>query len=232
MIEDPPVLTLRRQFPRPTAAQISAFEGISTGFVCDAMGGKAALDYRIGPVGDGRDIECVAVGTAIVADNGPADVLATFGALTILQPGDMLVIATDGCTSCAALGDLVCGMARNAGAAGIVTDGLARDYPGIVKVGLPLWCAGISPNSPYAKGPGRVGEAAMVGGRRIASGDLIVADRDGVAVVPLPEIDRVIAQLAGIRTAEAELDAMVADGHYARPVIAEMLADGRARFTD
>ena len=183
-------------------------------------------------MGDGRDIECAAIGTAVVADNGPADVLATFGALTILQPGDILVIATDGRTSCAALGDLVCGMARNTGAAGIVTDGLVRDYPGIVDVGLPVWCAGISPNSPYAKGPGRVGEAAMVGGHHIASGDLIVADRDGVAVLPQAEIDHVIAQLDGSRTAEAALDAMVTDGHYERPIIAEMLADGRARLLD
>ena len=96
MIEEPPVLTLRRSFPRPSAAQIAAFKGVPTGFVCDAMGGQGALSSDIQPIGGGRDIDCRAIGPALVADNGPAEILATMGALHILEPGDIIATGTPG----------------------------------------------------------------------------------------------------------------------------------------
>ena len=55
MIGDPPVLTLRQNFERPTAAQVAAFEGVPTGFVVDAQMGQGAVDQRIKPLRD--DIE-------------------------------------------------------------------------------------------------------------------------------------------------------------------------------
>ena len=81
MINEPAKLTIRARFPRPTPAQIAAFKDVPTGFVCDAMEGQGALDSRIQPIGGGRDMECHAVGPALVADNGPAEILATMGAL-------------------------------------------------------------------------------------------------------------------------------------------------------
>ena len=56
------------------------------------------------------------------------------------------------------------GMARNRGLAGLVTDGLVRDLPGILAVGLPVYCAGVTPNSPARNGPGTVGLPVVVGG--------------------------------------------------------------------
>jgi 4-hydroxy-4-methyl-2-oxoglutarate aldolase len=50
MIGDPPVLTLRQNFERPTAAQVAAFEGVPTGFVVDAQMGQGAVDQRIKPL--------------------------------------------------------------------------------------------------------------------------------------------------------------------------------------
>ncbi|MEO3413073.1 RraA family protein [Roseovarius sp. CAU 1744] len=228
MIEEPPILTLRRDFPRPTRDQIDAFRDVPTGFVCDAMGGQGALDARIGPIGNGRDIDCRAVGPALVADNGPAEILGTMGALHILEPGDVIVAAVHGHRNCSAAGDQFCGMMKNKGAAGFVTDGEMRDYDGIVAAGLPAWCTGLSPNSPYSNGPARVGFDAVIGGRRVVSGDLVVADRNGVVVVPLADIDKVIAQLARVRNAEEELETKVRDGFCRMDAIEEMIADGRA----
>lgn len=228
MIEEPPILTIRTNFPRPTTAQIKAFEGIPTGFVCDAMDGQGALESRIQPIGGGRDIDCTAVGPALVADNGPAEILATMGALHVLQPGDIVVAAVHGHRNCSAAGDQFCGMLKNKGAAGFVTDGEMRDYDGIVAVGLPAWCTGLSPNSPYSNGPARVGFGAVVGGVRIESGDLIVADRNGVVVVPFARIDAVIEKLAHVSGLEAALEAKVKDGFCQMQAIEEMIADGRA----
>ena len=50
MIHEPPLLTIRRQFPRPRAEDLAGFAGVQTGHAVDAMGGRGALDYRIKPL--------------------------------------------------------------------------------------------------------------------------------------------------------------------------------------
>ncbi|QGG79527.1 RraA family protein [Litorivicinus lipolyticus] len=227
MLEEPPVLKLCRSIARPTARQIQAFEGVPTGFVCDALGGQGALDRSIRPLVARADAVHV-VGPAVVADNGPADLLATLGGLHLIQPGDVLVAAVHGHQGCAAVGDLVCGMLKNRGARALVTDGVVRDYAGLMQVDLPLWCTGLSPNSPFAKGPGTAGFGAQIGGRQVNSGDLVVADADGVVTVPFARIDEIIAQLDAIREAEAEMDAKVADGLGNLPVVEDLLSSGGA----
>ncbi len=228
MIEEPPILTIRQRINRPTARQIEAFKNVPTGFICDAMGGQGALDCTIQPIGNGRDIECRAVGPALVAENGPAEILATMAALHILVPGDIVVSAVHGHRNCSASGDQFCGMLKNKGAAGFITDGQMRDYDGIVAVGLPVWCTGLSPNSPYSNGPAKVGYGATVGGRYIESGDLVAADRNGVVVVPFAEIDSVAEKVRHVQTIEETLEAKVANGFCEMQVIADMIRDGRA----
>ncbi len=231
MIEEPPKLILRENFDRPSAAQLDAFRGLQTGFVCDAMDGRGALS-GIGPIGFGRDLDCRAVGVALVADNGPQEILATMGALHILREGDIVVSAAHGALGCAMVGDQFCGMLKNKGAAGFVTDGEVRDYDGIVAAGLPVWCRGLSPNSPFSNGPGRVGFDAVLGGVRVNSGDIIIADVNGVVVVPLPMADAVIAKLAAVQAAEDALEAKVKSGACDMPLVEAMLADGRAVKVD
>lgn len=231
MIEEPPMLQIRKGFKRPTAAQIAAFKAVPTGFVCDAMEGQGALCSSIRHIGGGRDLPAHAVGPALVADNGPAEILATMGALHVAQAGDIIVAAVHGHKNCSAAGDQFCGMMKNKGIAGFVTDGEVRDYDGIVETGLPVWCAGLSPNSPYSNGPGKVGFGAVAGGRHIESGDLIVADRNGVVVVPFAQIDAVITKLADVQALEAGLEEKVKSGFCQMAAIEEMLANGRAVTT-
>ena len=106
------------------------------------------------PVGGGGILPELAVGVALVANNGPEQILATMGAMHIMQPGNMIVSATRGCSNCSVAGDQFMGMLKNKGAAGFVTDGAMRDYEGIPTVGLPVWCNGLNPNSPYPTGRG------------------------------------------------------------------------------
>ena len=224
MIKDPPVLTIRRNFPRPAAADIAAFAGVPTGYVIDALGGRGALDYRIKPL---APVKSVLVGVAVTCDCGPADNLALFGALEVAKAGDVLVAATDGFTATALVGDLFMGMARNRGIKGLVTDGLARDLPGILDVGLPLYCAGITPNSPARNGPGTVGLPVVLGGVTVESGDIIVGDLDGVVVVRQNQAAAVIEKLAEVRAAEAALEAKVKGGLEVPDFIKAVLASGR-----
>jgi 4-hydroxy-4-methyl-2-oxoglutarate aldolase len=100
-------------------------------------------------------------------------------------------------------------MAKNCGAVGFVTDGCVRDLVGIRAVGLPAWCAGVTPNSPHRNGPGSVGFPVSVAGHRVCSGDVIVADLDGVVVIPQDQLAQVAAKLPAIRSSEAAADEAV-----------------------
>lgn len=208
MIEEAPSIQ-RRDVLRPAAALVDALRGTPTGFLVDALGGSGALDYRIKPAISDQAGFC---GVALTCDAGPADNLALIAALESIEPGDVIVCSTGNYAGCAVTGDLVLGMARNGGAVGFVTDGCVRDLPGIRAVGLPCYCVGVTPNSPARSGPGTVGFPVTLAGHPVASGDVIVADLDGVVVVPRARLDEVIARLPAIRDAEAAMDQAVREG--------------------
>jgi 4-hydroxy-4-methyl-2-oxoglutarate aldolase len=227
MIVDPPTLTIRAEFERPDKALLEKFTGIATGFVVDSMGGGGALDHRIKPLAPSATIM---VGVALTCNAGPADNLALFGALSIARPGDILVAATGGYTGTAVTGDLLLGMARNRGIVGFVTDGMVRDIAGILEVGLPVYCAGVTPNSPARNGPGTVGQPVDLGGQRIEAGDVLIGDRDGIVVVPRQRAPAVLEALAGVRAAEAALDTKVKGGLEIPDFVRAILASDRVRY--
>ncbi len=229
MIEDPPLLTIRREFPRPTPDQVAALTGMPTGQVVDCLEGRGALDGRIKPIDPAAANFC---GVALPCHAGPADNLAVFGALDAAQPGDVILIGTDGFTATAVIGDLVHGMARNRGTAAVVTDGYVRDLAGLRAVGLPCFAAGVTPNSPARNGPGTVGLPVTLGDVTVAAGDLVVGDIDGVVIVPLARIDAVIARLETVRTAEAELEAKVKAGLELPDFVKSLLASDQVREID
>ena len=229
MIEEPPILTLRRNFERPTQAQVDAFRGVQTGFVVDAMNGRGALDGRIKPCSENQAQFC---GVAVTCHAGPADILAPFSAIEISGPGDIVVVATDGYQATAVAGDRMMGIAKNRGVEGFVTDGYVRDVTGIREVGLPCFCTGITPNSPVCNGPGTVGQRIVLGGATVDSGDIIIGDLDGVVVVPFAIIDTVIASLKVVTAAEAELDAKVLAGLKTPDFIKKIFESGRVLEID
>ena len=123
------------------------------------------------------------------------------------------------------------GIAADRGA-GLVTDGPMRDYQGLVEVGLPAWCTGLTPGSPYCTGPGRAGLPITIGGQRVETGDMVVADRDGVVVVPFAQLDQIISRLASVKEMETSLDAEVADGLAVPPAILEIIDSDATVFVD
>jgi len=230
MIEDPPLLTLQRTNPRPEAANVAMLGDAPTGFLVDCLNGRGALDYRIKAL---SGLPVRAFGVALTCQNGPDDNLGLLGAVHIAQAGDFIVAATEGFTNAAVTGDLVLGMARNRGVTGFVTDGLIRDVDGCRKVGLPAYSAGVSPNSPVRSGPGSAGLPINLGSVHVRSGDVVVADEDGVVIVPFDRVDDVIVRLATIREKEAEMDRKVMeDGLDGSPVIDELIESGGVRFVD
>lgn len=224
MLHNPPLLTIHRGHKRPDRALVEAFRGAQTSHLCDAMDGRGALDYRIKPLDPGN---AAFVGPAMTGFAYPADTVGMFGALAEAQPGDVLMVACEGFTGTAVLGDLAAGMMRNKGCAAFVTDGLARDKAGIVATGLPVFAAGISPNSPARNGPGVVGLPVQMGGVQVKPGDIIVGDADAVVVVPLERAEAVLRALEEVRANEEKAEARVRAGATMSAPMEPILAAAR-----
>ena len=90
MIEDPPLLTIRRRIERPDAARLAKLAGVQTGNLVDAMDGRGALDFAIKPVDPKR---ASFVGPALTCEPGPSDNLAILAAIALAEPGDVIVAA-------------------------------------------------------------------------------------------------------------------------------------------
>tara|TARA_B100001123_G_C14945781_1_gene881598 strand:- start:2 stop:691 length:690 start_codon:yes stop_codon:yes gene_type:complete len=229
MLEDPPVLTVKRPNRRPTRAQIDAFKDAMTGNLADTMDGRGAMDCAIKPHDPTVAVVC---GPALTCFAYPADNLGLIAALHLAQSGDVIVCANDNYSATALVGDLVVGMMKNKGIAALVTDGMIRDQVGIEPWKLPIFSQGITPNSPARTGPGTVGFPVTVGGVQVETGDMIVCDRDGVVVVPFERIDDVAKKLSAIKSAEADAETAVKAGMMEPEYIAELMASDRTRYVD
>ncbi|MGE3065425.1 MAG: RraA family protein [Hyphomicrobiaceae bacterium] len=229
MIKDPPLLTIKRTFKRPSAALLARFKGAQTGHLVDAMEGRGALAHVIKPIDPER---AHFVGAALTCETGPSDNLAILAALALAEPGDAIVVAGDAFTATAVVGDNVAMMAKNKGVTAIVIDGMARDKDGIVGVGLPLFAHGITPNSCVKTGPGTVGLPVVAGGVAVAPGDVVVGDRDGVVIVPAALAEHVAGQLDEIRRLEEEMQGKIRKGMTHPDAIAALLKSDRVRYVD
>ena len=93
-----------------------------------------------------------------------------------------------------------------------------RDLDDLETVGVPTFAMGVTPNSPQRRGPGSVGLPIVCGGVSIASGDVVVGDRDGVVVVPRGRIEETLESLAHVKAAEAATLERVRGGLKELPV--------------
>lgn len=232
MYETPPLLTIKRPSRRPTDAQIAAFQGVPSAIASDAMDGRGALVGTIRRLFSDRASPRSVTGPALTAWSGAADLLALHACKEFITPGDIVMAGVDGHQGCAVLGDSFGGMMRNAGAAAVVTDGPVRDLDGLGEVGLPIWCTGATPATPYENGPGRIGLPMQLGGQEVESGDMIVADLDGVVVVPFEEIDTVAARAAKILEIEADGEQAIKDGLITPESIKDLLKGDRIKWVD
>ena len=228
MIGDPIALTIRRKFERPAKALIDRFRDAQTSFIADAQNGMGVLDYAIKPL----DPSMSFIGVATTASGGPRDLLAAMAMLGFVEPGDVRMVATGGDTSGAVIGDHYAAIAKQKGVAAIVTDGLLRDAAGILKVGIPAFCRGLSPNSGFQNGPGEVNLPVSLGGQRVEPGDIVIGDRDGVIVVPRLRAEEVADSLDRVRKLEREAEEKVAAGKLKQLWKEEKFAARGVRYVD
>jgi regulator of RNase E activity RraA len=170
--------------------------------VLDGMGLRGqAMDAGIRPLSD----DTSAAGTAftmLMADqyNEARDTFTLqFRAIDSLGKDEVMVVCSNGSTRAALWGELLSTAATYRGASGAVIDGLARDVKLIRKMGFPVFCRGVRPVS----SKGRVVAVdyncpVEVGGVKVHPGDLVVADLDGVVVVPRDAAEDVVQRALGV----------------------------------
>jgi 4-hydroxy-4-methyl-2-oxoglutarate aldolase len=228
MAANPPVLTVRRNFPRPPEALVARFRDAPTGWVVDANGRRGALDHRIRPIT--RAVRFA--GVALTVHSRARDNLAPYAAIEFARPGDVMIVAADAYEEASVLGDILVGMAKNKGVTALVTDGMVRDVEGLNAVGLPIFARGLSPNSPYKDGPGEIGLPVALGGVTVNPGDLVVGDQDGIVVVAREALAAVADALAEVKAKEAAMDELVRKGTTTPPWLAQAFADKGVRYLD
>lgn len=175
---------------QPLPAQ---WEQLFTAVLSDALDSAGLRDQimapRIRPLDDnlklcGRARTGMYMETAYVAENeNPYEL--EIALVDDLKPGDVAVFACGGSSRIAPWGSLLSTATRARGAAGCITDGFVRDVREIREMQLPVFCGGIAPLD--SKGRGQIREIdvpVVCGGVRVAPGDLVFGDVDGIAVVP------------------------------------------------
>ena len=228
MAKEEVALRINRSFGRAPDSLVSRFRSISTGNICDAQGRGGALDFRIKPISKNASF----TGVALTVETVPKDNLAPWAALDAARPGDVVVISTGEYFAGSVIGDVYVGMARNRGVVAIVTDGVVRDVEGINAVGIPVFACGVSPNSPWKNGPGKVGFPIVIGGMTVDPGDIVVGDPDGVVIVSRLKADEVAEELKAVLAKEAKMEADVKAGKSVPGWLTEAYKAKGVRYTD
>jgi 4-hydroxy-4-methyl-2-oxoglutarate aldolase len=193
----------------PDAAALAVLESAPAAVVSDALDRlghrEQVLDASIRPLWPEARLVGIAVPVRIAADSTKPE-LPYDGELTLLDglsPGEVPMLSVEPGVRCASWGELFSCAALGRGAAGVVIDGYARDAAEIRALGFPAFVRGLSPLDTYARATVTgIGVEVVVGGVAVAPGDLVVADVDGIVVVPRGLIAPVAEAVTTKRTLE------------------------------
>jgi len=178
-------------------SKLQALIRLGSATVYEAQGGIGALDSGMKPLDPASRL----AGPALTVDTWPADNLMLHYALLKAEPGDVLVVDAKAFVEAGPWGDVLTAAAMKVGVAGLVINGAVRDAAMIVDSGFPVFCRGLSIKGTTKNQPGRVNVPVCIGGVVIHPGDIVVGDRDGVAIVAADSVD---ATLAAAETREAK----------------------------
>lgn len=157
---------------------IAIFREVSGPNISDAMHRKGAM-RGILPINLGIKI----VGKAVTVQTFPGDWAKPVESIDMAGPGDVLVIY-NGSNSISPWGGLATLSCKMRGVEGAVIDGAVRDVDEIRALKYPIWASGITPNAGDPKGMGEINSEITCGGQTVKPGDYIVADENGVVVIP------------------------------------------------
>src|SRR5580698_10987071 len=161
--------------------------GVAT--VHEAISRAGYLGPGLRPIQDGVRTG----GTAVTALCWPGDNLMIHAAVEQCQAGDLLVVTATSPSTDGAFGELLATSLLRRGVVGLVTTGGVRDVAELHAMGFPVFSAAVSAQGTVKATAGAVNVPVSIGGQRIAAGDAIVADDDGVVAVPRQAVAGVLA---------------------------------------
>ncbi len=186
-------------FERLSDKNLAAWAGAEAAGVSDCLERSMAMDGGVGPldnamhlVGQARTVRCM------VGDNG-----ALHAAINLVQPGEILVVDAGGFLDRAVCGGLMTQAAIKRGIKGLVVDGAIRDRSEITSLGFACFARASVPAGPHKGFGGAIDCVISCGGVAVHPGDLIVADADGVTVVPLEREKEAFAAYHQLKKKEA-----------------------------
>ena len=188
---------IRRDVPRCDPALLRAYEGQAAATVHEAMGRRGALDPAIKPLA----ADMTVCGRALTVRCHTGDNLMLVKAVSMAGPGDVIVADMGSAVASGPFGEVLAVECMARGVAGLVVSCTVRDSREIIRMGFPVFSAGLCVRGTAKSTLGTINHPICIGGEIVQPGDLIVGDADGVVVVPLEEAPDIL-RLAEERTAK------------------------------
>lgn len=180
----PVVVTDIKRADAEIAASMAAF-GVAT--VHEAQGRVGLMHQRLRPIYRGAAIS----GTAVTCTLPPGDNWMLHVAVEQCQPGDILVAATISQAHSGYFGELIATSLNARGVKGLILDAGCRDVDELEEMGFPVWSRSIHAHGTVKETVGDVNIPVSCGDEIVRPGDVIVADNDGVVVVPRKSVGQV-----------------------------------------
>ena len=210
--------------PMPDRALMAEFAKLPASNVADCMERSCAMNPRIKLIS--QPAAPAVCGPAFTVKCRAGDNLALHAALTFCQEGDVLVVSNEEDTTRALTGEVMLSyLFYTKKAAAIVIDGPIRDMDSLTKWPFPIYCTGATPGGPYKEGPGEVNVPIACGGVSVNPGDIILADRDGVIVIPPRDAEEILEKSQAFHAADEAKAQAAKEGRANRDWVLKALED-------